>query len=124
MEAEKVYLILFYMRFKVTNKMIKIDIARKPITFVKCDRRIVEFAPSWELLMFYKNKFISWNDYVKKYYQEMRESFKINRQIFYEIASQLDEVELICWCTNKRHQDKKCHRFLIKEILENVRTNM
>ncbi len=105
-------------------KKILIDIAQKKITFIQCDRRIIEFAPSWDLLMSYKDGFISWNEYIKKYYQEMRESFKTNRQVFYEVAKQLDEVEFICWCIKKKKQDKKCHSFLIREILENVSINM
>lgn len=104
--------------------MTKIDIARKPITFVQCDKRIVEFAPSWKLLMSYKEGFISWEEFTKLYKIEMSESYYFNYELFHEIADQLDKVEFICWCNNKRRKDNKCHRFILREVLEHVGINM
>ena len=99
--------------------MLKIDIARKPITFVQCDRRIEDFAPSWKLLMSYKDDFIGWDEYVIKYIDETQVNYIDNPNIFHEIAEILDSVEFICWC-NRQKSNKRCHRFLLRQFLERL----
>lgn len=104
-------------------KKIKIDIARKPITFVQCDERHSIFAPSFDLLMSHKNGFINWDEYTDAYKKEMREAFLFDPDSFYEMADRLENVELICWCNAKKKQDNKCHRFLLQEILLKVKNS-
>ena len=101
-----------------------IDIARKPITFQQCDRRRVVFAPSWELLREYQGGGIDWEEYTRRYYEEMRAAYREDPEPFRELARQLDEIELACWCTAKRKQDQRCHRFLLRKILEKVRQKL
>lgn len=71
--------------------------------------------------MAYKNAEIDWAAYAALYFSEMREAYKENPAVFKNTAKRLDNVEFICWCNNKRIQDKKCHRFLLMEIMEKVR---
>jgi len=48
----------------------KIDIARKPIDFARCDQREEIFAPSQKLLMLYLNNNIDWEEYTNIYTDE------------------------------------------------------
>lgn len=98
--------------------------ARKPITFVRCEERHAVFAPSWELLMAYKGGALSWPEYTERYLDEMRAAFRANPEPFYAMARRLDNVELICWCNRQKGNDARCHRFLLREILEQVRNSM
>jgi len=97
----------------------KIDIARKPITFTHCDERHEVFAPSWDLLNSYKGNFISWEEYVVRYTDEMRGAYGNNKQAFIDMANRLDQVEFVCWCC--KTSTKQCHRFLLRSFLEKVR---
>lgn len=102
-------------------KKIKIDIARKPCTFIECEERHEIFAPSWELLMSYKNGDINWNEYVDCYTEEMRDAFRFNPDAFFEMAERIDDVDFICWCNNKKKKDNKCHRFILYDILKKIK---
>jgi ribonuclease HI/uncharacterized protein YeaO (DUF488 family) len=99
---------------------LKIDIARKPITFTECDERYEFLAPSWELLGDYKNKAINWDEYTVRYKAEMREAYKHHAKEFKRLANILGNLELVCWCS-RRKSIKRCHRFLLRDILESVR---
>ncbi len=99
--------------------MILIDIARKPITFIQCDRRIENFAPSWDLLNSYREGFIEWDSYIVGYLDEMQMNYVENPNIFHEIAETLDDIKFICWC-NRRKSIKRCHRFLLRRFLERL----
>jgi uncharacterized protein YeaO (DUF488 family) len=103
---------------------VKIDVARKPITFEECAERQEVFAPSWELLMEYKHGWISWGQYTQRYLDEMRAGYRADPQSFHRMAQRLDEVEFVCWCGRKRGNDLRCHRFLLRGILERVRKFM
>jgi uncharacterized protein (DUF488 family) len=69
-----------------------------------------ELAPSKELLSGYKNKIISWEEYIKIYNQLL-----IDRNILKEIStSDLNDVVLLC----SEPTAEQCHRRLIAEYLE------
>lgn len=99
-------------------KKIKIDIARIPLKKIECDERHSIFAPSYDLLMKYKDGHISWDEYVDVYKQEMRDAFKYDPDAFYVMADRFKagEVDFYCWCNLRKIKDKKCHRFIIQEI--------
>ena len=103
---------------------IKIDIARKEITFCQCDERQPIYAPSWELVMAFKNKEIDWTEYTRRYIIEMRDAYREHSEIFKRDAKRLDNIEFYCWCMNFNFPTKECHRFLLRDILEKVRSNV
>lgn len=104
---------------------VKIDIARKPVTFTACHERHSIFAPSWELLRAGKMGGISWQEYTERYYAEMREAYQGNPDAFRAMARRLDQVEFICWCNAKAKGGRtRCHRFLLRQILEKVRAQI
>jgi uncharacterized protein YeaO (DUF488 family) len=103
---------------------IKVDIACKPITFVRCDMRRSVFAPSPDLLHEYKAGGMTWDEYVDRYKNEMRAAYQADPTPFIEMARMLDNVEFVCWCNTKRRQDDRCHRFLLRAILVKVRDSL
>ena len=70
------------------------------------------FAPTWKMVMGYKEGRISEEEYTNQYYQLMRESYLKNRKRWDEILS-LDEIILACYC----QAGSFCHRYLLKDIL-------
>lgn len=70
------------------------------------------FAPSWDLVMKFKNKIINWPEYEGLYRELMEESWGKNRQEWITFLKRENAV-LCCYCTGK-----KCHRFLLVDILK------
>ena len=70
------------------------------------------FAPTWKMVMGYKQRRISNEEYKQGYYDMMRESYRKNRQRWDEILS-IEEVILACYC----RADSFCHRYLLKDML-------
>lgn len=87
---------------------------------------LVAFAPSWELLRWYKNAKLravmghnvdlakeEWAVFAERYLAEMRASYKANRQTWDWLLSQ-DRVVLVCYCP----QRDRCHAGLLaSEVL-------
>jgi len=71
-----------------------------------------EFSPSAELLRSYKGKEIDWKEFEKKYVKEMEA--KIPALKDFAERSRREVVTLLC----AEHTDEKCHRRLLKNILE------
>ena len=71
-----------------------------------------EFAPSEALLRSYKRKEIDWNEYEKRYVKEMEA--KIPALKDFAERSRKEVITLLC----AEHTDEKCHRRLLKNILE------
>lgn len=105
------------------NRKLKVDIARKPVTFTQCDIRRSIFAPSWDLLMGYKSGELDWPTYTQRYIEEMRQAYKTHKGEFVNLARKLPDLELVCWCCNSKEKTRKkeCHRFLLIDILKKVR---
>jgi uncharacterized protein YeaO (DUF488 family) len=101
--------------------VMRIDVARKPITFMHCEERHPIFAPSWDLLMEYQRGAIAWEAYVERYLDEMRAAYRENPEAFQAMAQRLDDVVFVCWCSKTRPSDLRCHRFLLREILDQVK---
>lgn len=70
------------------------------------------FAPSWKMVMDYKNGVINEEEYTKQYYELMRKSYQSNRERWNELLSQ-DKVVLCCYCVVGTF----CHRYILAEIL-------
>ena len=69
----------------------------------------VELAPSKELLKGYKDKLVSWEEYVKIYNQLL-----VNRDILKNISVEtLDDIVLLC----SEPTAEQCHRRLMAEYL-------
>jgi len=74
-------------------------------------------SPSKELLMDYKEKRITWEQYIVRYKKEMNnEVCKGVMKRIKETAVEKD-VYLVCVCWNK---EKKCHRFLLMKMIESM----
>lgn len=87
-------------KYKGTNKL--------DITVKSGDKA---FAPTWKIVMDYKNYKISKEEYTDKYYQLMRKSYNENRDRWNDLLNQ-EEVVLTCFC-----REGFCHRYLLKDIL-------
>lgn len=108
---------IWSLRKNINTDTILIDIARKPFDVFECQDREEIFAPSWQLLMDFKNSKIDWNVYSRRYIEEMRCKFKKNKEKFYFYAKELNQYIFICWCMLKKRQDQHCHRFLLQDLL-------
>jgi uncharacterized protein YeaO (DUF488 family) len=70
------------------------------------------FAPSWEIVMSYKNGKITEEQYTLAYHNMMEISYKRNRTDWEDLLSK-EEVVLCCYCSAGTF----CHRLLLAKIL-------
>lgn len=70
------------------------------------------FSPTKKLVHGYKYWRISQEEYVKIFYELMRESYNNNYKEWQRILN-LKSVVLLCYCP----ENSFCHRFLIKDML-------
>ncbi len=68
------------------------------------------FAPTWDMVKYFKAGRLSWEQYEAMYYNRMRNSYRENRARWDEVLT-MDEVILVCYCET----DDNCHRRLLKE---------
>ena len=73
------------------------------------------FAPTWEMVMDFKNCKINEEEYTKLYYEKMRKSYKMYEDTWQWLLKQ-PKVVLVCFCK----KDVFCHRYLLAEILEKL----
>lgn len=74
-------------------------------------------SPSYELLMDYKQKRITWEEYIVRFKEEMNnDACKMLMKRIKTRASEVD-VYLVCYCFNK---EKRCHRFLLMDMIKNL----
>lgn len=85
---------------------------RLDITVKSGDRA---FAPTWDLVMSFKKRQISQDEFKDMYYQLMRKSYIQNRPRWDDLLSQ-SEVTLVCYCPPGQF----CHRFVLAEILKKI----
>ena len=85
---------------------------RLDITVKSGDRA---FAPTWEMVMGFKNGSISWEEYERQYTALMRRSYAQNTARWLAVLA-LDEVTLVCYCRD----DNECHRRLLATMLAAV----
>ena len=70
------------------------------------------FAPTWDMVMDYKNGKTTREQYSNLYYKKMRKSYKIYRPEWNWLLNQ-EEIVLVCFCK----PGDFCHRVLLAEIL-------
>lgn len=87
-------------------------------TTIKSASTLVEkaFAPTWEMVMGFKNGHITWEQYAEQYYALMRHRYSLNPAIFHEVVKR-DTIVLMCYCNKANRQ---CHRYLLQEILQKL----
>lgn len=73
------------------------------------------FAPTWEMVMDYKNKIISDSQYTAMYYDLMRKSYANNKEQWESLLNK-ERVVLVCYCNHGQF----CHRYLLADILEKL----
>lgn len=74
-------------------------------------------SPSYELLIDYKNKKITWDQYVVRYKKEMdNDGCRTIMKVIKDLSEKQD-VWLVCVCWNK---EKKCHRYLLIDMIEKM----
>lgn len=78
------------------------------------DEEYRDLAPSIGLLMNYKKKKIDWNEYEKRYDEEM----KPKKDLLKELAERAKKETLTLLCFEKT--DEKCHRRLLKTLIEKI----
>ena len=79
------------------------------------------FAPTWEMVMASKKGHITWEEYTEQYIALMRERYQQNEQRFIDVC-EAGEVVLLCFCKNSVMGEKRCHRYLLADILVQVAT--
>jgi hypothetical protein len=77
------------------------------------------FAPTWNMVMAFKQGSITWDTYREQYTTLMRQRYQANPSAFLEVLSS-DELILCCYCTDTHTTMKHCHRYLLVEILEKI----
>lgn len=93
------------------RKVAELGIPFKDITVKSGDK---VFAPTWEILMEYKNG--GGEDlYTSKFIPLMRQSYQQNKSVWLELC-EMDEVCLACYCKSGAF----CHRHIIVDMLEKV----
>ena len=70
------------------------------------------FAPTWEMVMDFKNGYTTPQQYTEIYKNRMRSSYLVYREKWDELLSR-DEVVLVCYCPKGQF----CHRHILAKIL-------
>lgn len=70
------------------------------------------FIPTWEMVMGYKKRTMSQEEYVKRYREKMRKSLVNSREKWDKLLSR-PRVTLLCYC----HTGEFCHRYLLAAML-------
>lgn len=88
---------------------------RLDITIKGKDPTGVLYAPTWNLLMRYKESKISKEEYTNEYFRLMRERFSNDKDKFLNI---LVKPRLVFVCFEKP-EENFCHRYMLANILVN-----
>ncbi len=70
------------------------------------------FAPTWKMVMGYKEGTLSWHQYKRLYHHHMQQSFQGYRDVWKTVLNR-EEVTLVCFCKAGSH----CHRYLLANYL-------
>lgn len=74
---------------------------------------MIEFAPTWDIVMGIKNNSITEEEYTKRYCDLMRKSYNKYSDTWQELINS-DLFAISCFC----NENDFCHRFLLAKILE------
>jgi uncharacterized protein YeaO (DUF488 family) len=72
-------------------------------------------APSWGLLNDYKNGKIDWNQYEKRYVNEIARKEAVMEMLRIVTLSKTNNVRLICY-----EKKPPCHRFILLRVIDGV----
>ena len=72
------------------------------------------FAPTWDMVMGWKQGWMSQDEYVRRYTEMMRESYRRNKDRWLEVLKH--DVILTCYC----RAGDFCHRYLLRDMLVKV----
>jgi uncharacterized protein YeaO (DUF488 family) len=73
------------------------------------------FAPTWDIVTYYKEGVISEEQYTNKYHKMMLKSYDINHHMWEEILSR-KRVVFCCFCPANAF----CHRFILAGYFESL----
>ena len=73
------------------------------------------FAPTWDMVMAYKDGTLSESDYTKLYIELLRSSYRDHKGDWIEILK-LPKAAIACYCK----AGDFCHRLLLRDALEKV----
>jgi uncharacterized protein YeaO (DUF488 family) len=79
------------------------------------------FAPTWEMVMGYKQGVITWDEYTQQYYNRMNASWKSekDRPVWLGTIESTEPLAIACMCRYEGPHTH-CHRFLLKELFEKL----
>jgi uncharacterized protein YeaO (DUF488 family) len=72
------------------------------------------FAPTWELVMDWKEGRITWQQYTDRYRTLMLDSYGRDPQRWLDLLRR-DTLTLMCYC--RADEEHHCHRYLLAEFL-------
>ena len=72
-----------------------------------------DFAPTWDMVMKYKNGSLSEEDYIEMYRQLMLNTYNTKREKWNKILNK-DRITFVCYCA----ANKFCHRKLLAKYFE------
>ena len=100
---------------------LKLCVASSYPFFVKSDKMIhyPSLAPSLRLLREYKASDITWEQYTDRFKDEMKRQGVSWQNLVQlkEISTEGNAIRLLCW---EKAEDKRCHRFLLLDILSSM----
>lgn len=99
--------IQFGQRYKLAKELPRVVLLD---TTVKSGSAV--FAPTWHMVIGYKQGRLTDEKYIEHYTQLMRSSYDKNREEWLRVCH-LSHVALGCYCPS----DHFCHRFLLKDLL-------
>lgn len=73
------------------------------------------FAPTWDLVLSWKQGLIEWTTYAQQYRQLMLESYKRNPDAWRKMLHK-GILTLLCYC----RVGENCHRYLLAEFLRKL----
>ena len=96
----------------------RILVTRYPVRFKKHEPPFVmewvrDVSPSKDLLLDWKNKRISWEEYRQRYHEEMQNQ----QNKIQDLANRAKHSTITLLCFEKEN-DPHCHRHLLKKLIE------
>lgn len=73
------------------------------------------FAPTWDIVMGYKNGILSEREYTNIYLKILKRSYKRNKDKWEEILNR-DRVTFVCFCGHGQF----CHRLILAKVFEKL----
>jgi len=93
----------------------RICVMRYKKPFYEYDEWLVDLSPSEFLLGLYRNNNIGWETFSSMYCKEMKNKNKLSLiKSLRERSDRGEIITLLCW----EKEDFKCHRRLLKELIE------